>query len=224
MTRYLPLVLGLAVALVCGRLGLWQLDRLGQRRAQNAVLEGRLALRSLDLSTDRRSGGLADVAPESLHFRRASATGRFDFGRETVEIARTRRGAPGVHVVTPLVLADGSGVLVVRGWAYSADSRTVDLTALAEPETTTVAGMLAVPPRSLRSVHPDSVSAPYVLLGAVLRRLDPPDSLPPGLVVLDAPVLNEGSHRSYAFQWFSFAVIALVGSVVLVVRTTAGRR
>jgi surfeit locus 1 family protein len=30
------------------------------------------------------------------------------------------------------------------------------------------------------------------------------------------PVLDDGSHRSYAVQWFSFAVIALVGAGIIV--------
>jgi cytochrome oxidase assembly protein ShyY1 len=27
--------------------------------------------------------------------------------------------------------------------------------------------------------------------------------------------LDEGPHRSYAFQWFSFATIAIVGGIIL---------
>ena len=71
MRRALPVLVGLAVAAVCGRLGLWQLDRLEQRQARNAVLEGRLAMPALDLPADRDTEADADV----LHFRRATAAG-----------------------------------------------------------------------------------------------------------------------------------------------------
>ncbi len=37
--------------------------------------------------------------------------------------------------------------------------------------------------------------------------LDRPVRVPP-------PALDEGPHKSYAIQWFSFATIALVGGVV----------
>jgi surfeit locus 1 family protein len=30
------------------------------------------------------------------------------------------------------------------------------------------------------------------------------------------PELDEGPHRSYAFQWFSFAVIAVVGAGIVI--------
>ena len=126
--------------------------------------------------------------------------------------------------MTPLVVEAGGGVLVTRGWAYSPDGRTVDLDLLAEPETATVVGVFVVPPRSARSIHPDSVETPYPLLGAVVRRTDPPDSLPAGIVLLDPPVLDAGSHRSYVFQWFSFALIAAVGGTLLTVRGAGDRR
>ena len=53
--------------------------------------------------------------------------------------------------------------------------------------------------------------APYIIMqmsDSALRA----DSVPARLAV---PVLGEGSHRAYAFQWFSFAVIALAGGVLL---------
>jgi cytochrome oxidase assembly protein ShyY1 len=37
------------------------------------------------------------------------------------------------------------------------------------------------------------------------------------------PALDEGPHRSYALQWFSFAVIALVGAALMVARERRGR-
>jgi cytochrome oxidase assembly protein ShyY1 len=36
---------------------------------------------------------------------------------------------------------------------------------------------------------------------------------------LPPPTLDQGPHRSYAAQWFAFAIIALVGGVILFKRT-----
>ncbi len=211
MKRLLPLIVGLAVAVLCARLGVWQLDRLGQRRSRNAVVEAQLALPPVRLPSTLR--------PESLNYRRAVARGRFDFAAETVEVARTFRGAPGVHLITPLVLDDGTGVAVIRGWVYSPDGRTVDRARLEEPETATVSGVLLPPSADWRAVHPESLSAAYPRLPLVLRRTVPPGSLPGGIVVLDPPVIDEGPHLGYAIQWFSFAVIAVVGGAVLALKS-----
>jgi surfeit locus 1 family protein len=34
-------------------------------------------------------------------------------------------------------------------------------------------------------------------------------------VRLETPALTEGPHQSYAIQWFSFALVAIVGGVAL---------
>jgi surfeit locus 1 family protein len=39
--------------------------------------------------------------------------------------------------------------------------------------------------------------------------------LPPGLIRWPAPELDEGPHLSYTVQWFSFAVIILGGTLLL---------
>ena len=47
---------------------------------------------------------------------------------------------------------------------------------------------------------------------SVARADSVPRRLPP-------PVVDMGPHRSYATQWFAFAIIAVVGGVVLFRRT-----
>lgn len=222
MRRYLPIVVGLVVGAVCVRLGLWQLDRLDQRRTFNRGLEERLAMDPIVLGED----GDGDV-PEDLEHRRVTARGRFDFARQTLERARSYQGAPGAFVLTPLVTDSGPVVLVNRGWTYAADGRSVDLPALSEPETTTVRGVLLRPRRDALGVSPDEVIAEGVVVPFLLRRTKPPDSMPERLVPLDLPAVSNGPHLSYALQWFSFALIAVVGSIILfrkqgAVATTVG--
>jgi cytochrome oxidase assembly protein ShyY1 len=40
-----------------------------------------------------------------------------------------------------------------------------------------------------------------------------------GVVRLKPPVLDDGPHLSYAFQWFSFATIAIAGAGIVAVRS-----
>jgi surfeit locus 1 family protein len=212
--RYAGLLVGLAVALVCGRLGVWQLSRRTERRALNAVLEARLAQPPLMLEA---GVPFVSVPADSLRFRRARAAGRLDFANQVIEIARSFEGAPGVHVLTPLRLADGVGVLVDRGWTYSADGMTVDLAALREPDSTVVDGMFGVAGGRFR-VGPDTLRVGYPLLPVVLSRTSAAPAMPQALRTVPPPTLDEGPHLSYAIQWFSFATIALVGGALLAKR------
>jgi len=57
--------------------------------------------------------------------------------------------------------------------------------------------------------------APYILVQTSDTTVRP-DSVP---VRLKLPVLDEGPHKSYALQWFAFAIIAVVGGVALTIRS-----
>src|SRR2546421_1170176 len=113
----LAALLGVVTATICVRLGIWQLHRLAQRRARNAVVAARLAAPPLALA-DIPAGDSA-----ATHYRRVHLDGRWDFDHELVVTARSREGAPGVHLVTPLVVRGAPmAILVDRGWAFSPDA------------------------------------------------------------------------------------------------------
>ncbi|HEY6099588.1 MAG TPA: SURF1 family protein, partial [Anaeromyxobacter sp.] len=175
-----------------------------------AVLAARLALPVLDV---RGRGISADSARE----RRVRARGRFDYAAERVWPGRSFEGTPGVALITPLRLGDGSAVLVDRGWAPSADAFHVDRAAYREPDSASVAGLALVPPRGRGDVEAADAAG---LLPFVIQQEEPeaerglPRRWP-------APALDNGPHLSYAIQWFSFALIALVGTAALLRRTRA---
>lgn len=199
--------LGVAAVLIaagCVALGFWQLSRLRQRRARNAVVAARLALPPLEIHD-------AGVSADSVRLRRVKARGIYDFAAELTWPGRSFEGTPGVALITPLQLSDGSRVLVDRGWVYSPDAFHVDHAAYREPDTVTVVGIAFIPPRGRGDVDATGF-LPFVI---ELEKPDPPATtgLPRRWL---APVLDNGPHLSYAIQWFSFAVIALVGTAVLI--------
>jgi len=84
-----------------------------------------------------------------------------------------------------------------------------------------VLGLGMPAPRARGDVDPARLkdSVPYRLLPFVIQQLPPSTALdrplPPGLIRWPAPELSDGPHLSYAVQWFSFAIIIVVGSVAL---------
>jgi len=125
----------LILASLCVWAGSCQLDRLGQRRARNAAVAARLALPPLNVGRE--------TSPDSARQRRVVARGTYDFARERVWRLRSFDGTPGVALITPLRLADGSAVFVDRGWVPSPDAYHVDQALYREPDTATVEGLVA---------------------------------------------------------------------------------
>jgi len=196
----LAIIAGL-IASLCISAGVWQLGRLEQRRARNAVLKARLALPPLEVRPA--------LGADSARWRRVVATGVYDFSAERTWPGRSFEGTPGVALITPLRLSDGSAVLVDRGWVYSPDAFHVDHNTYREPATATVTGIALVPPRGRGDVDVAGF-LPFVI--QVVGR-DPASGLPRRW---PAPVFDNGPHLSYAIQWFSFALIALVGTAVMI--------
>lgn len=213
----------LLVAAVCARLGVWQVHRLQQRRAVNAVaLAARLA--PTVVLNGENPIGAADAN------RRVQATGRYDHTHDIVIRGREYRGVPGVEIVSPLLLEGGRmAVLVNRGFVPSPDAVTADPDTLQEPGQIRVQGIVLpldssggaplqrgrettwarLDLRQLRDSLPYPVQSMYIRLSpdSTRRRFPQP---------LDLPALDDGPHLSYAIQWFAFAILALgFGGVIL---------
>ena len=226
-------VLALIVAAVCVRLGVWQLSRLAERRARNA-----------EVTTSMRGAAVAltELPRDSLapRFRRVHVNGTFDFEHEIVLTGRTRQGSPGVHIITPLRMDEaGRAVLVNRGWVYSPDAASAELSRWREPARATIEGYvehfstdrsgdprLGANPRARRWLDRSDISGviPYPLAPFYVVAIadgPPRENIP---VRLPLPELDEGPHRSYAIQWFAFAAIALAGGALLVWQEHKGRR
>ena len=156
-----------------------------------------------------------------------------DYSRELVHATRTQNGSPGVHLLTPVRPIDGSwgdtAIVILRGYLYSADGRTVDLAKAREQDTLRMDALLiSFPPprpgqatmqsspRAMRLLDRDTIGtlvgrpvAPFMLLAlgdTIMQDITRPTRVPP-------PAVTDGPHLSYALQWFSFATVFVLGYV-----------
>ena len=219
----------LLVAALFVRLGLWQLDRLHQRRAINAAVLARRALPPVSITS-------AAFPVDSVRDRRVVATGAWDYSHERVWGARSYEGVPGVAVLTPLKIDGGAAVFVDRGWAPSADALHVDHAALREGDAATVTGLAFAAPRGRGDVDPARLrdSLPYPIAPFVIQALpsDRPTATnresfrvrPSNLVYWPTPELGDGPHLSYAIQWFAFTAIVVVGMAAVLKKNVKEQR
>jgi surfeit locus 1 family protein len=217
---YVLIVLSIGFISLTSSLGFWQLRRLAQRRVQNAEVVARLAQPAVPVRQLTH-----DTA--TLHYRRVILKGRYDYSRQIKIADRTRDGSPGINIVTPLLIpGTDTVVLVNRGWVYAPDGLTADLSHWREADSLDGTGY-ARPLFRVFSGSPVLAGRPdtfrWLDLSALHARL--PYPVYPFVIVLDGdpashgqipprvppPPLDEGPHKSYAIQWFSFAIIAVVG-------------
>lgn len=233
----LLILTAVALAGVMVGLGFWQLSRYHERTAINERIEaaGRAAPRPVgEVLT------AAENPPESAAWTRVTATGRYDADHEILIRGRTISGRVGYEVLTPLVLADGSAVLVDRGWIPPGEGDATSLPDVppAPRGEVRVVGRVHLPesggdtPREqsgrlqARRIDPARMAdaAPYPLLRGYLlvQRQDPAADVR----FTPVPVRYEdpGQNLSYTVQWWLFATIALVGTGFLVRREARRER
>jgi surfeit locus 1 family protein len=223
--RLLVIVPFTVVALVCIALGLWQMDRLEQRRAANV-----LAVQARYAPPVRLQGGSELSA--ALEGRQVSAEGHYDHVHDIVLRGKAYQGSPGVEIISPLVLEGGrTAVLVNRGFVPTPDAVTIQTDSAREFGKVDVKGTaLAVPSGDGRPLERagrttwarldlETLQArmPYEVAPVYIRQA-PDSALPRFPRRLEPPPIDDGPHLSYAIQWFAFAAMAMVFGVVLLKR------
>jgi surfeit locus 1 family protein len=224
----LTTLLVLLGAALCIRLGIWQLDRLSQRRAFNAHFISMSELPPLDLN----AGTASDLA--SMEYRAVTVRGTYDFANQVALLNYYHEGVYGYHLLTPLRLADGRTVLVDRGWIPADGNATpagwsrYDGADQAEVRGVMRLGVAKAPfgGRADPALAPGqtrldfwnfiiferlAAQIPYPILPIYIQpNPDPADNEPP---IPSQPEIEitEGPHFGYALQWFSFAAIMLIG-------------
>lgn len=214
------LAVTLAAMLLTARLGLWQLDRAGQKLALQAAIAAREHEPLLD--------GLAALASsveqvDGQEHRRARATGRWQTENTVYLDNRQMDGRPGFYVLTPLMLDDGTALLVQRGW------RPRDFEDRARlPPVHTPSGQVAVEGRLARSVARlyefDGTQAGPIRQNLALPAFAAETGLRLRPVLLlqtspaddglrrdwPVPTVDVHKHYGYAFQWFALSALVIV--------------
>ncbi len=236
-------LLVIGVMLLLARLGVWQLDRLDERRAENVQKAAVLASEVLDLNTATSTLLSADMLPPdlaSLENRKVSASGEFDFENQIILKVQNWQGRAGVHLITPLVLDGGEtselsdtdvAVLIDRGWIPDADNTAEALRKYDVPNPQNIDGFVAMSQTLSggRGTIPEDAEAewyrvdieaiepqmPYSLLPIyLLQAAEGNDALP---YREDPEIdLSEGNHLSYAMQWFIFSIGLGIGYLAFV--------
>jgi surfeit locus 1 family protein len=221
-------VLALSLVVLFINLGFWQVRRLQTRRNYNAQLAAYQA------ETPERYDVLTQTVSEAeLSYRPVVLAGVFDNSEDVRLRSRSLNGQPGYHLLTPFVFEEDRALLVNRGWIPFDPTTLASDATEPPPGEVLVAGILypsEQPPEDFSVQDPaegelDAVffidttrleqQLPYSLEPHYLRLTDqrPEPSAYP--VMLGPEELTEGSHLNYAFQWFSFATIGIVGYVLL---------
>jgi len=236
ISRKWILITGLVIlgALVCVRLGIWQLDRLAQRRVFNSHVFAVQAMPALVLpSNDQLTG---------MEYRAVHASGAYDFANQVAIRNQFNGSQYGYHLITPLRLSDGEAALVDRGWipadgnSNPANWRKYDIAGTVnvngvirlQPTDSTFDGLInpslgivvdpTLTPGQTRLdfwvyVNIDRISQqmPYPILPVYIQLNPEPNKTNPPIPIQPQLDLSEGPHQGYAIQWFSFSAILLVG-------------
>jgi surfeit locus 1 family protein len=202
------------------RLGWWQLDRADQKLNLQADLDRRGALPPLTVSELAADD---DAAAAQVH-RRATVSGTWRADLTVHLDNRQMAGRVGFFVLTPLLLPDGTAIVVQRGWRGRDFQDRSRLAPLPTPAgVVEVGGRLARGPARLYEF--DGAAS-----GPIRQNLDlAAFALETGLRLRPVSLLQESpaddglqrdwarpaadvhKHYGYAFQWF--ALCALIGGL-----------
>jgi surfeit locus 1 family protein len=210
-------------------LGLWQLERAAYKDAIEMKFESRLE------AEFRRFDGwesLSDSGLANIEFQKVIMRGRYDLGRSLLIDNQLHQGQAGYHVLTPFELTGGNKIVLVnRGWVSLGRSRD-ELPQIEKPVVDElIRGIVNIPAAngfrmgevSLLDKWPQVV--PFIDVDAMQKGFN--NQLLPIILWLDPeqaghyrrnwdPVwADPEKSRAYAWQWFSFAVIAVILFIVL---------
>lgn len=211
-------LLAAALIAVFVALGQWQLGKARVKESAQARLDGQRSEPAVAMPTS------LVAEPETLHLRPVLARGEYDAAGQILIDNRVLHERAGFHVLTPLRIASSeTRVLVNRGWIPApADRRQIPTVAVPSGPLL-VEGTAVIPSRRIFALAPDTAvpggDAIWQNLdldryrGAVAHAVQPlvielSPASPAGGFDRDWPRLDQRHerHRSYALQWFGFAL------------------
>ncbi len=207
----------------------WQLNRLDQRRYENALVLGHSSQTPQPLDNVMKAGSPNTSVGDPQRWVPVIATGTYDSSHQQLVRKRPLDGSNGFWVTTPLVTTSGAVVVVNRGWIAAAGGATAVQDVPPPPSgVVTVTGRVQP---SEDGPHPQPADLPAgqitdldislfaspaaAIYPGSVELISSVPAQPAGLTPLPEPDLSDGPHLGYALQWILFAIIAVGGFVML---------
>ncbi len=214
-----PILLGIAgIALLCS-LGIWQVGRMYEKRAQLADMAAGISTPAIDVPATPRA--------EGDRFRPVTATGRFTGQHLYVLSSQPMIGA-GVQVISVLQTNAGRRLLIDRGFLIDQDKRkaliATDVTLTGNLMWPRDANEFTPPPdpqtgmwfaRDAAAMGAKLNAEPFI----IVARSDTGDGIAP-MPVDTSNIPND--HWGYAITWFSLAGVWAVMTAALIWRIRIG--
>lgn len=229
----------LLMVLLCVVLARWQWGRYQLRQQQNAALDAALAAPAVpveDLLDAKPADPGTPRLPEGLTWRAVTATGVFDTSGERAVRRRPQDGRNGFWIVTPLRTSDGV-LLVNRGWLPVGDDPTRTPPAPPPPAgEVSIVGRLRAGEATDRSgelpvgqawaADPQMLVAPAAAdrYPAYVQLISSQPTGEQGLAELPVPGHRGTNNLVYTVQWLVFAVVGIIGWLMLIRREAADAR
>ena len=228
--RWIALIIAVPIGVVlCFMLSDWQWNRYENRKEANVVLTENIGLPT---ASPQAVMGNATTFEESMQWRSVQATGTYDADGEVLIRRKPLNAAMGFWVATPLITSDNRILVVNRGWvkAIAGAQTTPDVPA---PPDGVVTVMGRLQPSDPAEIQPSDMPTGQVSVLSTASiaaaaggtgypgYLELTSSSPQqaaGLTPIPLPQIDEGPHLSYSLQWIAFAIMFVVGLVLLLRR------
>lgn len=221
-------ILVIAGVAVLARLGMWQRDRLIQRREFNQSVQTQIDAGPIVLDSSS-----VDFKLSEFDFREVSVTGEFLLDQQMLLRNQINDKDSGYHLLTPLSIQGSDSVVVVdRGWIPLDDKLPEDWRQYDIEGQVTIVGVIRksqneslfnIEPDNFltqdeswrqdwRMVHLEAISGQIenILMIYVQETPDEKDQTVPIATKVELD-LTEGPHADYAAQWFAFALMLGIG-------------
>ncbi len=213
LPTWLPFVLGGLLVLQFAGLGVWQVDRGLEKRAERATF-----------GTETGFAAWSD-GMEIRPYQRLKATGAYAVERQVLLDNIILNSRYGHYVLTPLIVAGDEPALIVnRGWIERSELDRIDVPGSAPASRVTVRGRAGSLPRAgyrMGAPIADGQDWPkhavYPTLADLELALD--RDLQPFVLLMDPQEehgflrhwvpeeMGPGRHYAYALQWFAMALV-----------------
>lgn len=206
-------------ALVLVRLGFWQVERYLWRQNFNNHYEFQTNLPITDLDS------ILTESLEQMEYRKVKVSGIFDNAHSIVRLNQYHDSELGYSLMTPLIMPNGNAVMIDRGWIPAEGNSAgadwnkyaiinkVEITGVIRKSINVDRNILIERPEFWIDFDYDQIKNlyPYRLLPIFIQAIPAEERGSPPIPKIITVELTDGPHIGYAVQWFTFALLLLIG-------------